>query len=58
MERGMKKLYYVKRQVIASSITEAMRSAGVIYSIEEAEEKDWPVPKALQVGFKPHGKTS
>jgi hypothetical protein len=43
-----KKIFLVKREVIASNIKEAMRKKGRIYSIEETEEE---VKKDKSVGF-------
>lgn len=47
----MKKLYLVKREVIATSIKKAMTNKGHIYEISLAEEKNWPQEKK-QVGFR------
>lgn len=50
MERGLKKLWYVKREVIASSVKEALLNGGRVYEVSLADEKYWPmtVPK---IGF-------
>lgn len=48
----MKKLYIVKHEVLAKSITEAMRiKTGNIYEISLADEKYQPQPLVPKVGF-------
>ena len=47
----MKKLYLVKREVVASNVVEAMKNKGTIYEIQLTEEKMWPENKN-KVGFK------
>lgn len=44
-------MYFVKREVVASTITEAMKAKGKIYAIELSDEKMWPEDKA-NIGFK------
>jgi hypothetical protein len=50
MAKGSKKLWYVRREVVASYLTEALRTKGRVYSVELAEEKLWPENKA-NVGY-------
>ncbi len=47
-----KKMYLVKREVIAGSIKEAMVKRGTIYSIEIAEDKFQPDEQKKFLGFK------
>lgn len=48
----MKKMYLVKREVMANNISQAMRLPGKIYSVEIAEEKFQPDPVPPQpAGF-------
>ena len=51
-----KKLYLVKREVMATSIENAMRERGFIYAIEMVDEKLQPEPKKGSLGFKPKSK--
>lgn len=46
----IRKLYYVKREVIASSLVEAMKSRGVVYEVALADEKMWPDNKK-KIGY-------
>lgn len=45
-----KKLWLVKREVIATSITAAMRGKGRIYEIQETRD-EVPNEKSILVGF-------
>ncbi len=47
----MKKLYYVKREVLANSITEAARKAGRIYEISLAAASEQPNKETKVKGF-------
>ena len=47
-----KKLYLVKREVIATSIERAVYSKGVVYEVVCTEEKNWPEEKKKLAGFK------
>lgn len=47
------KMYLVKREVIATSIKNALSQRGNIYEIVLADEKNWPEQKKKKVtGFK------
>lgn len=48
-----KKLYFVKREVMASSLKGAMTARGSIYEILLARESDQPVEEKPTKGFKP-----
>ena len=54
MARVIKKLWYVKREVIATSLQEAIRSSGKVYEVQLADDKLWPENKR-KLGFN-HGK--
>jgi hypothetical protein len=45
-----KKLYFVKREVLASNIKEAVKARGIVYSVEFADERLQPAYIA-QLGF-------
>jgi len=45
-----KKMYLVKREIIATSIEKALKGKGHIYEIVLAEEKNWPLPET-KTGF-------
>lgn len=47
-----KKLYLVKREVVATNIRQAMIAKGIIYEIVVTEQKDWPEIKNKKLGFK------
>lgn len=49
----MKKLYIVKREVLATSIKDAMRRRGKIYEVSEAAESLQPIEEKPTKGFKP-----
>lgn len=51
MIEKVKKLYLVKREVIATSIQQAMREKGTIYEIVVTDKKDWPEPPTKIKGF-------
>lgn len=44
-------MYLVKKEVMATSIKNAMIEKGVIYSIEIADEKFQPVSNNKKIGF-------
>lgn len=46
----MKKLYYIKREVIASTLHEALRAKGMVYEAVLADEKNWPDNKP-KIGY-------
>lgn len=50
-----KKLWLVKREVIATSLKRALQAQGTVYAIELTEEKQWPEFTQAIPGFK-HGK--
>jgi hypothetical protein len=55
----MLKLYYVKREVIASTVSESLKKKGHVYAVELSEEKYWPSKKNKQpTGFKSNDKKS
>lgn len=41
----LKKMYLVKREVIATSVKAALTAPGHVYEISLADEKNWPIPK-------------
>lgn len=47
-----KKMYLVKREVIATSIEKAIHGKGIIYEVTLADEKSWPDEKKKAVGFR------
>lgn len=47
-----KKMYLVKREVMATSMLKAMREKGKIYEIVELAEKDQPIQEKQIIGFK------
>ncbi len=51
--RTEKKMYLVKREVIATSVEQAIRSKGRVYCVELAEEKDWGIKPKKPLGFIP-----
>jgi hypothetical protein len=51
MERLKK--YYVKREVIARSMEQALKARGFIYEVSLAGEKDQPEDSVEVKGFKP-----
>ncbi len=53
----IKKLYFVKREVVANSLREAMKTKGVIYEVSLADEKLWPENKA-KLGYGEKEKTN
>lgn len=55
MERKIKRLFYVKREVMATTIREAMNAKGKIYEIVMAEDKSEASKEILNPvkGFKP-----
>lgn len=48
----MKKLYLVKREVLATSIKNAMTAKGIIYEIQTVDDKSQPSLEKKQIGFK------
>lgn len=46
-----KKLFLVKREVIASSLKKALEGKGIVYEVVVTEEKNWPEVKK-KLGFK------
>lgn len=53
MQKPVKKLYLVKREVIATSLAKALTASGHVYEIVLAEEKSWPENKKKdKLGFK------
>lgn len=54
------KKYYVKREVLATSIERAVVARGMIYEISLATDKDQPEMETKVKGFKPkkHAKTN
>lgn len=50
MARLIKKLWYVKREVIASTLHEALKAQGKVYEIALADDKLWPQNK-IKLGF-------
>lgn len=46
-----KKLYYVKREVIATSVANALKAQGHVYSVELTDEKYWPEETKKKTGF-------
>lgn len=47
------KLFLVKREVVATSIKQALSKQGNVYEIVLADEKNWPEEKKKQIkGFK------
>lgn len=51
MARLEKKLWYVKREVVAASLKEAYLNKGVVYEIVLADENRWPENKKRASGF-------
>lgn len=51
MTKKNKKLYYVSREVFASSITAAMKEHGTVYSVVMATEEKQPIPSKENLGF-------
>lgn len=47
------KLYYVKREVLASCMAQALKAKGHIYEVSLAGEKDQPEVITKVNGFKP-----
>ena len=47
-----KKLYLVKREVIARNVREALTAKGSVYCIEIAEKESQPENKNNLIGFK------
>ncbi len=47
----MKKLYFVKREVIASSLKQALTAKGSVYEVVLAAENQWPQNKQKAPGF-------
>lgn len=45
MARVIRKLWYVKREVVASTLQEALRTSGKVYEVQLADEKSWPENK-------------
>lgn len=52
MAKKVKKMYLVKREVLATTIKEAMNAKGKIYAIELADDKFQPPPPPQEAGFK------
>ena len=50
MAKLVKKVWYVKREVVATSLREALRTAGKVYEVQLADEKEWPQNKK-KLGF-------
>lgn len=50
MSKPIKKLYLVKREVIATSMEKALHARGTVYEVVIAEEKSWPQSRK-KVGF-------
>jgi len=49
----IKKLYLVKREVIATNLKQALTAPGTVYEVSLSEEKNWPQPKKTKpLGFK------
>lgn len=51
----MKKLWLVKREVLAESALAAMKEKGRVYSVEEAA-KEYQPEEVKQLGFDAHGR--
>lgn len=49
----MKKLYYVKREVMATSITAAIRAGGKVYEVAEANTQPEDAKKKIQFNTPP-----
>lgn len=48
----MKKLYLVKREVLATSVENALKGRGVVYEVQLAADNQQPDKKAPKIGFK------
>ena len=46
-----KKLYLVKREVVATSVREALRARGTVYEVCITKEEEWPTEKVKVNGF-------
>lgn len=53
----LKRLYLVKREVLATSVIQALRLPGKVYEIQLAEDKFQPEPKKGTPGFDKKKKT-
>jgi hypothetical protein len=56
MSKQIKKLYLVKREVIATSIKNTLTTKGVVYEVQITDEKMWPDNKKKELGFKQNEK--
>lgn len=50
-----KKMYLVKREVIATTVEKALKAKGHVYEVTLADEKSWPQEKTKKLGFNARG---
>ena len=50
-KKNKKKLFFVKREVFATTIEQAMTGKGIVYEIQTADEKYQPKEEKTLIGF-------